>query len=121
MPDSTDDLNIAAANLSALLAELTDLNGGAPVLIANILRNWSRAKINTVATYLLGNESGSQEVYGTVTYLEPVETNKVQLDVVECSCGYHAGLDATYLDQVGDFQFICPACNALLTTEYLFE
>ena len=35
--------------------------------------------------------------------LPSVETDKVQLEVIECVCGYHMGIDATYLEQVTDF------------------
>ena len=48
--------------------------------------------------------------------LDSVETGKVQLEVVECDCGYHMGVDATYLDQVGDFVTECPSCGAVINT-----
>jgi len=31
-------------------------------------------------------------------------------------CGYHMGIDATYLDQVGDFSAVCPSCGTLIET-----
>ena len=50
--------------------------------------------------------------------LDSIETDKVQLEVVECDCGYHMGIDATYLDQKGDFVTRCPSCNrAIVTSE----
>lgn len=51
--------------------------------------------------------------------LESVENEQVQLEVIECDCGYHMGIDATYLDQVGDFRIRCPACCALIDTKGL--
>jgi hypothetical protein len=48
--------------------------------------------------------------------LESVENDVVQLEVIECDCGYHMGIDATFLDQVGDFETTCPACNCIIDT-----
>jgi hypothetical protein len=48
--------------------------------------------------------------------LESVETDKVQLEVIECDCGFHLGIDATYLDQVGDFVISCPSCSEMIDT-----
>ena len=39
-----------------------------------------------------------------------------QLEVVECDCGFHMGIDATYLDQVGDVQVLCPVCEQVWNT-----
>ena len=43
--------------------------------------------------------------------LKPIETEEYSLEVYECDCGFHIGLDATYLDQVGDIDIICPSCG----------
>ena len=48
--------------------------------------------------------------------LPSIETNKIQLEVVECDCGYHMGIDATYLNQVGDFITTCPSCKEEIST-----
>ena len=48
--------------------------------------------------------------------LPSVETEKVQLEVIECDCGYHMGIDATFLDQVGDFETTCPSCTCIIDT-----
>jgi len=48
--------------------------------------------------------------------LKNIVTEQVQMEVVECDCGYHMGIDATYLDQVDDFIAPCPSCNALINT-----
>ena len=52
--------------------------------------------------------------------LPSVETDIVQLEIGECDCGYHFGIDATYLDQVKDFIFICPVCGSQLDTAIIF-
>jgi len=49
--------------------------------------------------------------------LDSVENDKVQLEVIECDCGYHMGVDATYLDQVGDFVTWCPSCGRKIDTK----
>ncbi len=43
--------------------------------------------------------------------LKSCETEQYALEVIECDCGFHLGIDATYLDQVGDFKINCPACG----------
>jgi len=48
--------------------------------------------------------------------LKSIENDQVQLEVVECDCGYHFGIDATYLDQVVDFRLECPACGMRVMT-----
>jgi hypothetical protein len=48
--------------------------------------------------------------------LDSIETDTVQLEVVECDCGYHMGIDATYLIQKGDFITRCPSCNRAIST-----
>jgi len=49
--------------------------------------------------------------------LDSVETEKIQLEVIECDCGFHIGLDATYLIQIGDFIIECPACGTQIYTK----
>ena len=39
------------------------------------------------------------------------EFGYVELEVYECSCGFHIGVDYTYLDQVGDLSVSCPVCG----------
>lgn len=52
--------------------------------------------------------------------LNSVETEQVQLEVGECDCGYHFGVDATFLDQQGDFRFDCPSCGTPIDTAQVF-
>lgn len=52
--------------------------------------------------------------------LNGVETEEVSMEVGECDCGYHFGVDATYLDQVEDFKFPCPSCGRIIDTADLF-
>ena len=49
--------------------------------------------------------------------LKSAKHETADLEVIECNCGYHMGIDATYLDQVGDFKTNCPSCNTLIDTE----
>lgn len=53
--------------------------------------------------------------------LESVETDIVQLEIGECDCGYHFGIDATFLEQVGDFTFKCPSCDTIINTAIVFS
>lgn len=49
-----------------------------------------------------------------ITELQSVETEQYSLCVFECVCGFHIGIDATYLDQVGEVKVRCPSCQANL-------
>ena len=44
-------------------------------------------------------------------WIDDVVALDYELEVFECGCGFHLGLDASYLDQVGDIVIQCPACN----------
>ncbi len=48
-------------------------------------------------------------------------TKKYELEVGECECGYHFGVDFTYTDQCGDFGFQCPACEKTIDTAQAFR
>ena len=48
--------------------------------------------------------------------LQGISTEQYELEVVECDCGFHIGLDATYLVQVGDCTVTCPSCQAEIDT-----
>jgi hypothetical protein len=48
--------------------------------------------------------------------LNSIENDQVQLEVIECDCGFHIGLDATFIDQVQDFKINCPSCKAIIDT-----
>ena len=52
--------------------------------------------------------------------LKSVETDEVQLEIGECDCGYHFGIDATFLESGGDFKFRCPSCETEIDTAFLF-
>ena len=52
--------------------------------------------------------------------LKSVDNEQGQLEMGECDCGYHFGVDATYLDQVEDFKFPCPSCKAEIDTAVYF-
>jgi len=43
-----------------------------------------------------------------------------ELEVLECECGYHMGVDSTYLEQVGDFVTDCPSCGITIDTAVIF-
>ncbi len=49
--------------------------------------------------------------------LDDVETEKFSLEVYECDCGFHIGLDTSYLDQVGEIIINCPSCNVEINTK----
>lgn len=54
-------------------------------------------------------------------YLGLLSNDKVELEVIECDCGFHIGVDATYLDQVTDVSIICPSCCEYIYTQDLVK
>ncbi len=48
--------------------------------------------------------------------LKSVENEQIQMEIIECDCGYHMGIDATFLDQVADFKTNCPSCGVIIDT-----
>ena len=51
--------------------------------------------------------------------LDSTETKKYTLEVYECDCGFHIGLDYTYLDQVGELRVECPCCKRIINTKQI--
>jgi len=49
--------------------------------------------------------------------LADIHHYKAELEVYECDCGFHIGLDFTYLDQVEDIAIECPSCGRIISTE----
>jgi hypothetical protein len=44
--------------------------------------------------------------------MKRVDASKCEMEYYECTCGFHFGIDATYLDQVEEhIQVKCPACD----------
>ena len=54
-------------------------------------------------------------------YICSIENDKVQLEVFECDCGFHLGLDFTYMDQVDDIKIECPSCKKIIDTSRLLD
>lgn len=44
-------------------------------------------------------------------HLMDIENEKCTLEVYQCDCGCHIGVDHTLLDQLGDRFIECPACE----------
>jgi hypothetical protein len=53
--------------------------------------------------------------------LQSTETEQYSLEVCQCECGFHTGIDATYLDQVEDLNMICPSCKRIWNTSEVFN
>ena len=45
----------------------------------------------------------------------------IELLLGECECGYHFTVDATYVEQVSDFEMVCPACKKVINTADVFK
>lgn len=50
-----------------------------------------------------------------------IPLSKCEIDIIECDCGYHMGVDATFLDQVGDFKTKCPSCSLIIDTSKVYD
>jgi len=51
--------------------------------------------------------------------LSSIVNEKIEMEVIECDCGYHMGIDATFLENVEDFITYCPACGSKIDTAIL--
>lgn len=49
--------------------------------------------------------------------IETVETDKCSLSVYECDCGFHLGIDTSYLEQMDEVKTLCPSCGAEIVTK----
>ena len=47
-------------------------------------------------------------------------TEEYELEVVECDCGFHIGIDATYLLQFGEVEIRCPSCGKIIDSAEIF-
>jgi len=47
-------------------------------------------------------------------------TRQYALEVVQCDCGFHLGVDASFLDQEDDFEIRCPSCQTVIRTKEVF-
>jgi hypothetical protein len=50
------------------------------------------------------------------SFIASIETDKISLEVFECRCGFHLGLDASFLDQVKELTIKCPSCTGTINT-----
>lgn len=56
--------------------------------------------------------------YQKTKHVGDIETDEFSLEVYECVCGFHIGLDATYLDQVDESIILsCPSCQRKIKTK----
>ena len=53
--------------------------------------------------------------------MKQVDIKKCEIEIIECDCGYHLGVDMTFVEQVGDFTTICPSCKKMIDTRVLKE
>jgi hypothetical protein len=51
--------------------------------------------------------------------MQDVEQDGYSLEVFECNCGFHLGIDATYLEAVDDVEIPCPNCKEIINTAEL--
>jgi len=49
-------------------------------------------------------------------FIEAIKSDKVVLEVYECTCGFHLGIDSTYLEQVAEVSIPCPCCGKMFIT-----
>lgn len=50
--------------------------------------------------------------------LEPAFSDVYELDVIECDCGFHIGIDITFLDQVEEVLIKCPSCFNIIDSNF---
>jgi len=70
---------------------------------------------------------GDIQEYHTITSSQTIpggvreaREDGIELLLGQCSCGYHFTVDHTFIDQVKDFKFNCPACGKTIDTKVVF-
>lgn len=48
--------------------------------------------------------------------IKTINPSNCELITIECECGYHMGIDFTFIDQVTDFETLCPSCKKIIDT-----
>jgi len=48
-----------------------------------------------------------------------IDSSLTEMICIECSCGYHMGIDSTFIDQVEDFKSNCPNCENVIDTSLI--
>ena len=71
------------------------------------------------ARYIVSSETVSNS--STAVFIESLQGDTATIEVVECTCGYHMGIDSSFLDQVSDFKASCPSCGAIINTALIPE
>ena len=51
--------------------------------------------------------------------LDSISTDIVELEVYECDCGFHIGLDGTFIEQIHGIQIACPSCGRIIDTDQI--
>jgi len=53
------------------------------------------------------------DLTGNMEFIEGVTTPErgAVIELYKCRCGFHLGVDSTYLEQVGDIHGFCPSCS----------
>jgi len=46
--------------------------------------------------------------------MKEIKQTDAELLVIECDCGFHLGLDASYLEQVHYIKIACPSCGMVI-------
>lgn len=70
---------------------------------------------------LIKTPPDAEALIGEASFIESLQGETATVEVVECSCGYHMGIDSTFLDQVSDMKVSCPSCGATINTALIPE
>jgi len=50
-------------------------------------------------------------------WIMDIDNNLCEMEIYECACGFHIGLDFSYLDRIAPISLNCPNCNKILNTQ----
>jgi hypothetical protein len=116
------ETNISADEKRALLALSLGLNKVEYMELQEDLKRVQKDLRENSEAERVDNEIQQSAVYGTkIRQIGEVETEGYSLTVYECSCGFHIGLDTTYMDQVDGVVIKCPSCTNEIDTDYVDE
>lgn len=52
----------------------------------------------------------------SIAEIKTINPSSCELITIECECGYHMGIDYSYVEQVSDFKTLCPSCDRIIDT-----
>lgn len=86
--------------------------------LTNVIKRTLVQTMNMTAERIENWRKGYKPAHRRDFGWKEISVDSAELVVVECpGCGYHMGVDYTYLEQIGPVDIVCPSCETTGTVE----